>query len=341
MLYTYACEQYLEYGMKLTCITTVFNEGDALLVNVASILNQTYQNFEYIIIDDGSSDNSLDILKTIKDPRIKIIEQANDGVSSARNRAIEHVTGDYVCFLDADDCRPNWAFQMIIDAIETHDPDLLLCSGILSEVRGEMLPFYDSKFFDMLSDLCPSGSVYTSEATAKWAWPLAQLIEPQPANKVVRTSMLKQQGIGFPNTHFFEDIYFHTLVVAAAKRIAFVRSPCFTYFRRYARPQTTAATGDIRFDIIAVTKLTLESFTRYTHFHDPVYRSCVITSCVKLMEWCENSISHQHRHHFHQTAQGFVRLIDQKYLNFPSNLPVNFKELEGARRYLKKLSNAA
>lgn len=327
--------------MKLTCITTTFNEGDALFTSVNSVLNQTYRDFEYLIVDDGSTDDTPEKLASLKDPRIRVLRQANDGLSSARNRALEHVTGEYVCFLDADDCRPNWSFQTIADAIQKHDPDVMLCSGILSEVRGKLTPFYDTKCFDLLADFCPGGGVSKDQAASAWAWPLMQLIEPQSANKVVRTDLLKARGIGFPNGHYFEDIYFHTNVLAAADRLAFVRDPCFTYFRRYSRPQITGTAGDKRFDILAVAKLTLESFARHSRFHDPLHRMCVILSCGKLMQWCEGSISHHHRHSFRLVAQGMVKLIDPLYLSFPDDIPAELQDFHGPFNYLKGLAGAA
>ena len=327
--------------MKLTCITTTFNEGNALYTSVNSVLSQTYENFEYLIVDDGSSDETLELLEGLKDPRIKILSQANDGLSSARNRALEHTTGDYVCFLDADDCRPNWSFQAIADTIKASDPDVLLCAGVLSDVRGELNAFYDKKCFDMLADICPEGSVNKADATAKWAWPLAQWIEPQSANKVIRTEFLKSRMIGFPNTHFFEDIYFHSNVVAAAQTLAFLRTPSFTYFRRYSRPQITGTATDKRFDIIAVTKLTLESFARYVEFHDPLHRASVIASCLKLVEWCESTIGHHHRYNYQQAVKGMLKLVDPLYLAFPSDIPTELPELKRAQSYLKRITDAA
>lgn len=327
--------------MKFSCITTTYNEGRSLLTSVESTLNQTLDDFEYIIVDDGSTDDTLDVLASLKDPRIKILRQANDGLSSARNRALEHAQGEYVCFLDADDSRPNWALQTFADEIDNSDPDVVFCAGILSEVRGELAPFYDKIYFDHLADIYAPEAAALPGPALQMITPLAQLIEPQSANKVVRTQLLKACGISYPNTHFFEDIFFHTNVLAAAKKVAFVHTPCFTYFRRYSRPQITNTVGDRRFDILAVSKLTLETFRRYPGFHDPLYRTCVIASCAKLIQWCENSIGHHHRFSFRKAAQGMLRLIDPLYLNFPQDMPAEFRDLSNATAYLKDLANAA
>ncbi len=322
---------------KLTCITTTYNDGPAVMTSVRSVLAQSFTDFEYIIVDDGSRDDTAALLAGLDDPRIRILRQANDGLSGARNKALEQARGDYVCFLDADDSRPAWAFQSIAAVIDRDDPDLILCQGVLSELRDDLMPFYDSGRFQQIAALCPSGSVTRDDPAAATIWPLAQGIEPQSANKVLRRAMLTRSGIAFPNTHFFEDIYFHTNVLAATWRLSFLDFPCFTYFRRYLRPQITATAGDLRFDILAVTKLTLESFARRPAFHEQAYRAAVLASCFRIVEWCGASISHAHRPAFRQTVEGLLRLIDPLYLHLP---PGPEAELAPLRRYLEGLHHA-
>ncbi|MGV8988890.1 MAG: glycosyltransferase family 2 protein [Cypionkella sp.] len=322
---------------KITCITTTYNEAQALMISVRSILAQTFGDFQYIIVDDGSSEPTRAILDTLDDPRILVIKQANDGLSGARNKALEQATGDYICFLDADDSRPNWSFSAINTVIERDDPDLILCPGVLQDVRGEITTFYDTHVFNAIAHQCRAGSSERGNPEFTRVCTLAQQIEPQSANKVLRRSFLKKAGVGFPNTHFFEDIFFHTGVIAAADRISFLKTPAFAYFRRYMRPQITATAGDMRFDIIAVSKLTLESFSRRTEFHDAGHRAAVLGSCLKIIQWCESTVSHHHKYAFQQCARVMLRLIDPLYLHLPENLPPEAGDLTGLRQYLDYL----
>ena len=302
---------------RLTCITTTFNEGAALLPSVRSVLAQSYGDFQYIIVDDGSLEETRSVLDSLDDPRILVIKQANDGLSGARNKALEQVTGDYVCFLDADDIRPNWSFAAIARMLDQHDPDLLLCPGVLQDLRGEITPFYDAKVFDQIFRICPDRFAARGDTAFAPVRRLAQRVEPQSANKVLRTNFLRGHGIGFPNTHFFEDIYFHTSAIADADRIAFLNTPAFAYFRRYLKPQITATAGDQRFDIIAVSKLTLERFAMRPEFADPGHRSAVLASCLKIIKWCEVTISLRHRDAFRECARIMLHLIDEAYLDQP------------------------
>lgn len=90
---------------KISIITPVYNSGQQLRATIDSVITQKYKNWELILIDDGSSDNSGKICDEYaqKDYRIKVFHQQNKGVSAARNLALDHMTGDYVTFVDSDD----------------------------------------------------------------------------------------------------------------------------------------------------------------------------------------------------------------------------------------------
>ena len=95
---------------KVSVIIPVYKVEQYIADTVQSVLNQTYQNFELIIIDDGSPDRSVEICRQFTDPRIKIISQKNRGLAGARNTGIRHATGDYLAFLDSDDV---WLPEML------------------------------------------------------------------------------------------------------------------------------------------------------------------------------------------------------------------------------------
>lgn len=95
----------------ISVIIPTYNRADIVIDAINTILNQTYQNFEIIIIDDGSTDNTKQVIKEINDPRIRYIYQENSGrPSCARNKGIKIATGEYIAFLDSDDL---WHHQML------------------------------------------------------------------------------------------------------------------------------------------------------------------------------------------------------------------------------------
>lgn len=107
--------------MKISCIIPVFNVEGYLRQSVGSLIRQTYQDTEIILVDDGSSDGSSSICDIFarEDARIKVIHKDNGGLSDARNVGLREATGDYVIFLDADDF---WlkadALQSIIEVLK-------------------------------------------------------------------------------------------------------------------------------------------------------------------------------------------------------------------------------
>lgn len=92
-------------NLLFSIIIPVFNSGEFLSLCLDSILRQSFHDFELIIVDDGSSDDSLDIARSYagKDSRIKLYARSNGGVSSARNFGLQNASGDYVIFVDSDD----------------------------------------------------------------------------------------------------------------------------------------------------------------------------------------------------------------------------------------------
>ena len=89
---------------KVSIIIPVYNSSEYLKECINSVINQTYKNLEIIIVNDKSTDNSLSIINSFSDKRIKVINlKENSGVSVARNKGVEVSTGDYICFIDSDD----------------------------------------------------------------------------------------------------------------------------------------------------------------------------------------------------------------------------------------------
>ena len=99
----------------LSVVIPLYNKEKNLCGTIESVLAQTYKDFELIIVNDGSSDNSRSIVNDFKDSRILLIDQENKGVSSARNNGIKQATSVYIALIDADDVwDPNYLSEMLI-----------------------------------------------------------------------------------------------------------------------------------------------------------------------------------------------------------------------------------
>lgn len=84
-------------------VIPLYNKELSIKNTIQSVLNQSYQNFEIIVINDGSTDESVKIVESISDERIRLIQQKNQGVSAARNRGIQEASNEWIAFLDGDD----------------------------------------------------------------------------------------------------------------------------------------------------------------------------------------------------------------------------------------------
>lgn len=84
-------------------VIPLYNKEKTISITVESVLSQTFENFEIIIVNDGSKDKGPLFVQEIHDPRITLIHQENKGVSTSRNRGIEKAHGEYIAFLDGDD----------------------------------------------------------------------------------------------------------------------------------------------------------------------------------------------------------------------------------------------
>ena len=107
---------------KFSIIIPLYNKAPYIRKALESVWAQTYSNWECIIVDDGSTDGSVAKIRGLEDERIRVISQANAGIAAARNRGVAESTGEYLCFLDADDW---WEPEFLaeIDALIAAYPD--------------------------------------------------------------------------------------------------------------------------------------------------------------------------------------------------------------------------
>ena len=113
---------------RITVIVPVYKAEKFLNKCLETIVNQSYKNLEIILVNDGSPDNSLEIAEKFEkgDKRIKIINKKNEGVSVARNTALDIATGEYICFIDSDDYVDLNMIEEMHEKIKFFDADLVL-----------------------------------------------------------------------------------------------------------------------------------------------------------------------------------------------------------------------
>jgi len=107
---------------KVSIIMPAYNAENTIKNTIESILNQNYDNYEIIVVDDGSTDNTQNIVKNIDNSKIKYFKlETNKGVSNARNFGIEKATGNYIMFIDSDDLYLDTMIEKMVNGIKESD----------------------------------------------------------------------------------------------------------------------------------------------------------------------------------------------------------------------------
>lgn len=134
----------------ITVILPVYNRQETIANAIQSILDQTYPNFELIIVDDASTDNTLRVIRQFKDERIKIIENfSNIGVSGSRRCAFESSEGNYIALMDSDDISlPNRLEKQ--EKVFSANPEVVICGGWMQELNSKKVLKYKERHEDIL-----------------------------------------------------------------------------------------------------------------------------------------------------------------------------------------------
>lgn len=125
----------------ISVVIPLYNKAHTIVKTLNTVLNQTYQDFEVVIVNDGSTDNGVEVIKqNFSDTRIRIINQKNAGVSAARNRGVKEAKGDWIAFLDADDeWLPEYLSTLISALVHYPDAEMIGCSSYYKDyISGEV-----------------------------------------------------------------------------------------------------------------------------------------------------------------------------------------------------------
>lgn len=118
------------YSNLVSVIIPVYNAEKHILECINSVTSQTYRNLEIIIVNDGSTDNTLEVIKTIRDERIILINQENRGCSSAKNTGINRAQGNYIQYLDADDALSPDKIEKQLIKLENTQNNIAVCKTL-------------------------------------------------------------------------------------------------------------------------------------------------------------------------------------------------------------------
>lgn len=205
----------------ISIIIPVYNVQDYVEKCIKSVIKQTYENLEIIIVNDGSTDKSGEICKKYEkiDNRIKIIEKENGGVSSARNIGLKIAKGKYIGFVDPDDYIDKDMYELLYDNIKKYNADISICNFYL--VRENNIFHRNLNTSDIL--------VFNKKEA------LQNLIKNREISDHASNKLYKKElfcNIKYPENTVMEDIATTYLLIEKSKKIVYDKKEKYYYVNR-------------------------------------------------------------------------------------------------------------
>jgi glycosyltransferase involved in cell wall biosynthesis len=210
---------------KISVIIPVYNVEKYLADCLKSIMNQTLSDIEIICVNDGSTDNSLKILKdySVRDSRIKIINQTNKGAGAARNRGLEIAKGEYLYFIDSDDFADKKILEKLYKKITKTNSDICVCKNIYWDMdKHKKFNSYNLCIYPALPLNLIRGFYYKNKVINRYnsAEKLFQTCNIPAYTKLYRHDFIKQHGIKFQEIPTCNDVFFNFYSLACAESIS-------------------------------------------------------------------------------------------------------------------------
>ena len=230
----------ISYTPLVSVVVPVFNVQNYLRRSISCILNQSVREIELICVDDGSTDDSLNILLEFAavDKRVSVISQKNMYAGVARNAGIEMARGEYIMFLDADDTFSPQLIEKTYSLINRDQSDIVCyqfcdCDDKTNNVTKVGGIQRSPSAYGALSYCCSPKEISERIFFAS---------SPVPWNKLFRLSFIRQENLRFQAVQNSNDIYFSYAAMACAKKISFLYEPLV--FRIYNRTDSLRNTRD-------------------------------------------------------------------------------------------------
>lgn len=204
---------------KISVIVPVYNVESYLSACLESLINQTYQQLEIILINDGSTDNCPKICDSYasKDSKIVVIHQKNVGLSGARNTGLRHATGDLISFMDSDDLLSLDYYQKLSDILLENKADIVECAYAKFETENDITKINQSSY--------KSAEIYKTEKALELL--MNEYIKQMVWNKLYRKEVIK--NILFPVGKINEDEYWSYKIFGNAKKIIKIHDILYFY----------------------------------------------------------------------------------------------------------------
>lgn len=205
---------------KISVIVPVYNVEKYISTCLNSILNQTVTDIEIIIVDDGSTDSTLSIVKEFEAKRpdiISVYTQKNSGPAKARNLALSHAKGEFISFIDSDDTIAYDMYEKMYNLAKERDSDLVLCGRAYTDFNGNIMSTWNPISIDDVTNIYQNHSLLGKTSSFVW-------------DKLFKRTIIQDAELCFnEDIHYAEDALFIYSYLVYAKRVCSVTEPLYFY----------------------------------------------------------------------------------------------------------------
>ncbi len=286
----------------MSVIIPVYNAEEYLDKCIKSVISQTYKNLEIILINDGSTDGSLELCNfyALSESNVKVLSQQNAGASSARNLGLAHSTGDYIVFVDSDD----WIMPAYVESLYfnlvNYSADMVIIDYFIEE-NTKLLYSKKKGSINIYTNKETLNHIFDTDKFLGYIW-----------NKIFQARIIKNSNMMF-NTELkvWEDLLFCCQYISRIEKIVYIQKPLYVY------------------------KLRNDSLTKSTCYE---VQKSLLKSVEKIMELSKNSSSEFSKQTSKAYANACIDRILMEFRNREYTANSIQEKLSSARPYLGYLS---